>query len=67
MRRRLVAVLLVVVVLGPLAFGESYPAVSESRRIEMLRPPGKKPVRMVLDTDTYNEMKSTISLRWSMP
>ncbi len=33
----------------------NFPIMSESRRIEMLQPP-KAPVRMVLDTDTYNEI-----------
>lgn len=32
-----------------------YPILSESRRIEMLEPPEDR-VRMVLDTDTYNEI-----------
>ena len=32
-----------------------YPILTESRRIEMLRPPEGR-VRMVLDTDTYNEI-----------
>ena len=33
----------------------NFPILSESRRIEMLQPPEKR-VRMVLDTDTYNEI-----------
>ncbi len=33
----------------------NYPILSESRRIELLRPP-EGCVRMVLDTDTYNEI-----------
>ncbi len=33
----------------------NYPNLSESRRIEMLQPPQGR-VRMVLDTDTYNEI-----------
>ncbi len=33
----------------------NFPILSESKRIEMLQPPEKR-VRMVLDTDTYNEI-----------
>ncbi|NKB71591.1 MAG: nucleoside hydrolase [Candidatus Latescibacteria bacterium] len=32
-----------------------FPPLSDSRRLELLQPP-KGPVRMVLDTDTYNEI-----------
>jgi hypothetical protein len=40
--------------------------VSESRRMEMLRPPGKRPVRMVLDTDTYNEIDDQFALVYAL-
>lgn len=33
----------------------NFPKLSESKRLEMLQPP-TGPVRMVLDTDTYNEI-----------
>ncbi len=66
MKRRLVAVLLSATALGTLAFGQQYPAVSESRRIEMLQPPGKRPVRMVLDTDTYNEIDDQFAVVYAL-
>ena len=33
----------------------NFPTLSESKRLDMLQPPTGK-VRMVLDTDTYNEI-----------
>ncbi len=66
MRQGLVAVLASVIVLEGLAMGQKFPAVAESRRIEMLKPPGKRPVRMVLDTDTYNEIDDQFALVYTL-
>ena len=46
--------------------GQRFPAVSESRRIEMLRPPAKRPVRMVLDTDTFNEIDDQFAVVYAL-
>jgi len=43
-------------------FAQEYPAIAEGRRIEMLRHPTKRPVRMVFDTDTYNEIDDQFAL-----
>lgn len=56
------AFLLSVVIAGLPPLGQEFPAVSESRRIEMLKPPGKRPVRMVLDTDTANEIDDQFAM-----
>ena len=66
MKRGLVAALLSVIVMGGLAMGQRFPAVSESQRIEMLRSPAKRPVRMVLDTDTYNEIDDQFAVVYAL-
>ena len=47
-------------------FGQKYPPVSEAQRIEMLKPPKTRPVRMVLDTDTYNEIDDQFAVVYSL-
>ena len=47
-------------------FGQSFPQISESQRINMLKHPGERPVRMVLDTDTYNEIDDQFALVYSL-
>lgn len=47
-------------------FGQKYPPVSEAQRIEMLKPPKSRPVRMVLDTDTYNEIDDQFAVVYSL-
>ena len=46
--------------------GQKYPAVSETQRIEMLKHPKKRPVRMVLDTDTYNEIDDQFAVVYAL-
>ncbi len=48
------------------AIAQEYPRVSEAQRIEMLRSPGKRPVRMVLDTDTYNEIDDQFAVVYAL-
>ena len=40
--------------------------LSSEQRIQMLRPPDHHPVRMVLDTDTYNEIDDQFALVYSL-
>jgi inosine-uridine nucleoside N-ribohydrolase len=47
-------------------FGRKFPSVSEQQRIEMLKPPKKRPVRMVLDTDTYNEIDDQFAVVYAL-
>ena len=59
--------LALVVVLGGLpVMGQSYPVISEGQRIKMLKPPEGRPVRMVLDTDTYNEIDDQFALVYAL-
>jgi len=60
------ALLLSMIIVGLPLLGQEFPAVSESRRIEMLKPPGNKPVRMVLDTDTANEIDDQFALVYAL-
>lgn len=48
------------------SFAQEYPAIPEGRRIEMLQPPTKRPIRMVFDTDTYNEIDDQFALVYAL-
>lgn len=48
------------------ASGQEYPTISEEQRIERLRPPVKRPVRMALDTDTYNEIDDQFAVVYAL-
>jgi purine nucleosidase len=67
MKKLLSVILLlnVIMTVGPL-FGQQFPAVSENQRIEMLKHPTNRPVRMVLDTDTYNEIDDQFALVYAL-
>ncbi len=43
----------------------SFPTMPESKRLELLEPPGGR-VRMVLDTDTYNEIDDQFALVYAL-
>ena len=58
--------LLNVIISGQPLFGQRFPAVSEKQRIEMLKHPNKRPVRMVFDTDTYNEIDDQFALVYTL-
>jgi inosine-uridine nucleoside N-ribohydrolase len=60
------ALLLNVFLAGPLLFGQQFPAISEGQRIEMLKHPDKRPVRMVLDTDTANEIDDQFAVVYAL-
>jgi len=51
---------------APKILGQEYPAISEGQRIERLKPPVKRPVRMVLDTDTYNEIDDQFAVVYAL-
>lgn len=48
-----------------LAYGQTFPELSSPDRIRMLQPP-QGPVRMVLDTDTYNEIDDQFALVYAL-
>ncbi len=58
--------LLNVIITGLPLLGRHFPAVSENQRIEMLKHPNNRPVRMVLDTDTYNEIDDQFALVYAL-
>ena len=67
MKTLLSAILLLnVIVTGQSLFGQQFPAVSENQRIEMLKHPNNRPVRMVFDTDTYNEIDDQFALVYTL-
>jgi inosine-uridine nucleoside N-ribohydrolase len=48
------------------ADGPAFPPLSDSQRLVQLEPPSKKPVPMVLDTDTYNEIDDQFALVYAL-
>jgi inosine-uridine nucleoside N-ribohydrolase/murein DD-endopeptidase MepM/ murein hydrolase activator NlpD len=46
--------------------GQHFPRISEAERLSMLTPPSQRPVRMVLDTDTYNEIDDQFALVYAL-
>lgn len=47
-------------------FAQKYPLISEAQRLKMLTPPTKRPVRMVLDTDTFNEIDDQFAVVYAL-
>lgn len=47
-------------------FAQKFPPLSESQRIRMLQPPTKRPLPMVLDTDTYNEIDDQFAVVYAL-
>lgn len=45
---------------------QKFPSLSDSERITLLQPPPHKPVPMVLDTDTYNEIDDQFALVYAL-
>lgn len=67
MKTKLNTILLLTMIFTSLPlFGQSFPAVPETQRIEMLTLPKAKPVRMVLDTDTYNEIDDQFAVVYAL-
>lgn len=67
MKKLLYATFLFTIILNstPL-FGQKYPPIPEAQRIEMLKPPKSRPIRMVLDTDTYNEIDDQFAVVYAL-
>jgi len=45
---------------------QDFPAISAGQRIAMLQPPTARPIRMVLDTDTYNEIDDQFAVVYAL-
>jgi purine nucleosidase len=58
--------LLNLIIAGRPLLGQNFPTVPENQRLDMLRHPNKRPVRMVLDTDTYNEIDDQFALVYAL-
>ena len=63
---RLLALALSLFLLVGVAFAQRYPEIPAAKRIEKLQPPTKRPVRMVLDTDTFNEIDDQFALVYAL-
>ena len=48
------------------AAAQTFPPLSDSQRLVQLEPPTKRPVPMVLDTDTYNEIDDQFALVYAL-
>lgn len=67
MKKIITATLLLTLIMsGQSLFGQQFTKVSENQRIEMLKHPNKRPVRMVLDTDTYNEIDDQFAVVYAL-
>ncbi len=67
MKKRMHTVLFLTITLtGTMAFAQDYPPMAPGQRIEMLQPPRDRPVRMVFDTDTYNEIDDQFALVYAL-
>lgn len=47
------------------SFCQEFPSIDETKRIELLNPPKGK-IKMVLDTDTYNEVDDQFALAYAL-
>lgn len=45
---------------------QSFPKLTDAQRIALLQPPTQRPVPMVLDTDTYNEIDDQFALVYAL-
>jgi purine nucleosidase len=61
-----VALLACLALLPAATWAQRFPAVAESQRITMLQPPAQKPVAIVLDTDTYNEIDDQFAVVYAL-
>jgi len=64
MKTNLILILTIFFFIFPSSNGQNFPKVEESIRIKRLEPP-KGNVRMVLDTDTYNEIDDQFALAYA--
>lgn len=64
MNRKIVLSLTMLLFLYPCLNAQKFPKIDESVRIQRLNPPTTK-VRMVLDTDTYNEIDDQFALAYA--
>ncbi len=63
--KTLIAAFIAIFSILNLTYGQTYPGLSSPDRIRMLQPP-EGPIRMVLDTDTYNEIDDQFALVYAL-
>lgn len=61
-----VAFLVVLPLVAPAGDGPAFPPLSDSQRLVQLEPPSTKPVPMILDTDTFNEIDDQFALVYAL-
>ena len=68
MKRRIVCLVLLLqgMFSGVGALAQEYPAIPESERVEFLEAPVERPVRVVLDTDTFNEIDDQFAVVYAL-
>jgi len=64
MKTNLLFLIIVMLVIAPVSRAQKFPKIDEPVRIKKLEPPNGK-VRMVLDTDTYNEIDDQFALAYA--
>jgi purine nucleosidase len=64
MKTKLLLLLGFVLIISPVCHAQNFPKLEESFRLKRLEPPKGK-VRMVLDTDTYNEIDDQFALTYA--
>jgi len=64
MKKRLFLLICIIILWNPVTTAQTYPKLDESYRLKLLEPPSGK-VRMVLDTDTYNEIDDQFALAYA--
>ena len=64
MRTKLVILLCITLSIYPVSYAQDFPKMEETSRLKKLEPPKGK-VRMVLDTDTYNEIDDQFALSYA--
>lgn len=65
MKKYLIYLMFLLCVSGHYAFSQDYPEISEETRLQRLQPTEGK-VRMVLDTDTYNEIDDQFAVVYAL-
>lgn len=65
MKTKFYSVLFIALIINPVTDAQIFPKIDEAARLKMLEPPKSK-VRMVLDTDTYNEIDDQFALTYAL-
>jgi hypothetical protein len=64
MKERILLIISMILFLTDISYPQTFPKIEESVRLKRLEPPKGK-VRIVLDTDTYNEIDDQFALSYA--